>query len=339
MMKKWVLAVALLSLAISMGCRNVTGVSQVKVVVSNQGNISVLYVGQEVQFTATVTGASNTAVPWSLSSDGGCTGSACGTLDANGKYTAPPASPGSNVNITITATSQADSRASDSMSVKVHQITLQITPNPVNVGVNLTQQFVAVALPDDAPQTVVWSIQNCTGNCGSIDQNTGLYTAPASVPGSPSFQVQAAVPPSLDPSGFNTASVTVVSSRLAGSSTYAFRFSGFNIAGATARAGYFVVAADGKAISSGVEDELTTAGPQKGRTITGGSATMNSNNQGTITLNSTGTGGAESNTYTMVLDANGDIQMIESDSNGTGSGVIELVAKPSNFSTSALNGN
>jgi hypothetical protein len=129
--------------------------------------------------------------------------------------------------------------------------------------------------------------------------------------------------------------VTVVKSRLLGSSTYAFRFSGFNIAGAIARVGNFVVSADGKGIASGVEDELTSGGPQA-RTITGGSVSMNSNNQGTITLNSTGTGGAESNTYTMVLDANGDIQMIES--GGNGSGVIEL-ADPSIFKTSALNGN
>ena len=45
------------------------------------------------------------------------------------------------------------------------------------------------------------------------------------------------------------------------------------------------------------------------------------------------------NTYTVVLDANGDIQMIESDSNGTGSGVIEqLTTAPSKFDLTSLSG-
>src|SRR6266496_1480786 len=182
MTKKWVLAAVLLSLAISAGCRNVKSISNVKVVVTTSENLSILFVTQALQFTATVTGTSNTAVTWSLSSTG-CTGDACGTLSSTGLYTSPAASPGSNVNIAITATSVADNTASDSFSVKVHQITVQITPNPVKVGKGLTQQFTAVALPDDAPQTgVMWSITNCTGSCGSIDPNTGLYTAPASVP-------------------------------------------------------------------------------------------------------------------------------------------------------------
>ncbi|MFI5337604.1 MAG: hypothetical protein ACHQ5A_12520, partial [Opitutales bacterium] len=149
MTKKWVLAVALLSLlAISMGCRNIVAVSQVKVVVSNPGNLSVLYVTQVVQFTATVTGTSNTGVTWSLSGTG-CTGSACGTLDSSGKYTAPPAPAPNPGQVTITATSQADSTRSDSAQVTVKDITVVITPNPENVGKGLTQQFTAVVIPDD----------------------------------------------------------------------------------------------------------------------------------------------------------------------------------------------
>jgi len=326
-MKKWVLAVALLSLAISMGCRNIVAVSQVKVVVSNPGNLSVLYVTQVVQFTATVTGTSNTGVTWSLSG-AGCTGSGSGTLSSSGLYTAPPAPAPNPGQVCITATSQADSTRSDSAQVTVKDITVVITPNPENVGKGLTQQFTAVVIPDDAPQTVTWSIPpaSCVGGpCGSIDASTGIYSAAGASPGA-TLSVQAAVPTALDPSGFSTASVTVVSSRLVGSSTYAFRFSGFDTSGAAiVRVGSFVVGADGKTISSGVEDELTSGGPQLGRTIINtSSASLNSNNQGTITLNSTGTGGPESNTYTMVLDANGDIQIIDSDGPGqSGSGVIE----------------
>jgi hypothetical protein len=230
------------------------------------------------------------------------------------------------VNINITATSQADSRASDSMSVKVHQITVQITPNSPNVGVNLTQQFVAVAVPDDAPQTFTWSQPTCTtAPCGTISvpdpNNTALavYAAPGSP--SPANDVKFIATSTVDTTGFTQATVTVVKSRLLANSTYAFRFSGFNSLGATARAGSFVVAADGATISSGVADELTTGGPQHCPTVTGSysPASNDSNNQGTVILNLCGA----SNTYTAVLDANGDIQVIESDSKGTGSGVIE----------------
>jgi len=228
---------ALLSLALAGGCAkggNGTG-NGISVTVSDTPNVRVFYVTQVVQFTAKVTGTSNTAVTWTLSNNG----------------------------------------------------------------------------------------TDCTANatlCGSID-GTGKYTAPTTVPSPATFSVQAAVPPSLDPSGFNQADGTIVKSRLGSSKQYAFRFSGFDITGgATALAGNFVVATDGRTITSGVEDELTTSGWTP-RTLTG-LYTANSNNEGTITLNPSGT---SSNTYTVVLDANGDIQMIESDSNGKGSGLIEQV--------------
>ena len=339
MIKNCLFAMALLSLALAGGCaKGGNGLGNgISVSVSDAGNLSVFYVTQVVQFTAKVTGTSNTAVTWSLSGTA-CTGSGnpCGTIDANGKYTAPATAP-NPAKVTVTATSQADTTKSDFLAVTIKQITVQITPNPVNVGVGLTEQFTAVVVPDDAPQSVTWTIQNCTGNCGSIDTKTGLYTAPGAVPSPATFSVQAAVPQSLDPSGFNQADATIVNSRLGSSkqaTTYAFRSSGFNITGATALAGNFVVATDGRTITSGVEDELTTAGPHHSSTLTG-LFTATSNNQGTITLNPSG---APSNTYTVVLDANGDIQMIESDSNGKGSGVIEQVASPTKLNTGALLG-
>src|ERR1700675_2454487 len=337
MIKKCLFAVGLLSLALAGGCAkggNGTG-SGISVTVSD-GSLSVFYVTQVVQFTAKVTGTSNTAVTWTLSGTA-CTGSGnpCGTIDANGKYTAPATGP-NPPKITVTATSQAGTTKSGFLQITVDQITVQITPNPVNVGIGLTEQFTAVVVPDDAPQSVTWTIQNCTGNCGSID-GTGKYTAPTTVPSPATFSVQAAVPPSLDPSGFNQADGTIVKSRFGSSkqvTTYAFRFSGFDITGgATALAGNFVVATDGRTITSGVEDELTTSGWTP-RTLTG-IYTATSNNEGTITLNPSGT---SSNTYTVVLDANGDIQMIESDSNGKGSGVIEQVASPTKLNTGALLG-
>jgi hypothetical protein len=56
------------------------------------------------QFTATVTGTSQTAVAWSVT---GCTGTACGTISATGLYTAPFDIP-NNATVTVVATLESD---------------------------------------------------------------------------------------------------------------------------------------------------------------------------------------------------------------------------------------
>ena len=120
-----------------------------------------------------------------------------------------------------------------------------------------------------------------------------------------------------------------------GGTNYAFRFTGFNALGATAYTGSFVVSPDGHTIASGVADGLTASGPQHYSSLNG-SFTPSSNNHGSITLNF---GGGPSITFSAVIDAGGDIQVIESDSNGTGSGVIEQLSQaPSKFNLALLNG-
>jgi hypothetical protein len=61
------------------------------------------------QFTATVTGTTNTAVTWSLNP-------ATGTIDANGLYTAPASIPAAET-VTVTATSVADPNSFDTATV------------------------------------------------------------------------------------------------------------------------------------------------------------------------------------------------------------------------------
>ena len=58
------------------------------------------------QFTATVTGTSDTRVTWGISG-AGCSGSECGAIDSTGLYTAPWCVP-SPATVTVTATSVAD---------------------------------------------------------------------------------------------------------------------------------------------------------------------------------------------------------------------------------------
>jgi len=69
------------------------------------------------QFTATVTGSSNTAVTWSVNGSNGGNGTV-GTVSSSGLYTAPVSVP-NPATVTVTATSQADSTKSDSASVTI----------------------------------------------------------------------------------------------------------------------------------------------------------------------------------------------------------------------------
>jgi hypothetical protein len=66
------------------------------------------------QFVAAVSGGANTSVTWAVQSavaGEGCAGSACGSINSAGLYTAPTSAPSPNA-ITITATSKADSTKS-----------------------------------------------------------------------------------------------------------------------------------------------------------------------------------------------------------------------------------
>jgi len=92
-------------------------------------------IGGSQQFSATVTGTGNTAVTWSVNGVAG--GNATlGTVSANGLYVSPASVPNPNT-IKVTATSVADSRASDSANVTLQNPVPAVTtvsPNPVNVG-------------------------------------------------------------------------------------------------------------------------------------------------------------------------------------------------------------
>ena len=344
MAKNELLAAALLTLGVCVACSNSSGGGGngggggVKVTVSPGGQTVGVTLTQT--FTASVTGTNNTAVTWSVSGTG-CSGNACGSIDANGKYTAPNIPP-SPATVTVTATSQADTTKSGTATVNVVNITVNVTPGPADVAVNAQQQFTAIAVPDAAPQTFTWSVICTSGNCGTVapgtDPTVATYTAPASVPNPQDVKVRATSTVNPPNQAFADANVTVVTSRMP-AGTYAFRFSGFNIILGLpiAMVGNFKIANNGT-IQSGDEDDLAPGPTHRAIVSSGSSIAMASNNQGTLTL---ATGPTNSNAYTIVLDASGDIQMVESTSDGTnrrGSGVIEQAA-PSKFNNGALIGN
>jgi Big-like domain-containing protein len=129
------------------------------------------------QFSATVSGTTNTAVTWSV--DGVNGGNATvGTINSSGLYTAPSA-PGAH---TVTATSVADATKSATAAVTVKQmVSVAISPTTAALGVGTTQQFTATVTGTTNPG-VTWSVDGVNGGNGSVGTITqnGLYTAPSS---------------------------------------------------------------------------------------------------------------------------------------------------------------
>jgi hypothetical protein len=335
MMKNLLFALALLGVALWTGCATGGGGHGGGVQVSvADGNVGQVAVTLTLQFTATVTGTSNHAVTWSVRQNGSnC--STCGTIDANGLYTAPVTAPASAA-VDIVATSQADSSRSGSLGVTVLQVTVNVTPklsNPVIVAKGSKQQFSARALPDvDArAEHFTWSLVCDAGAnlCGTIDAGTGLYTAPNAVPNPATAHVTATS--TIDATGFATSDITIANSRLSGNSTYAFRLSGYDATGPIAIAGNFATSSSG-AIIGGTQDELTSTASVIRTILNTSTLAIDSNVHGTLTLN-TSAGGR---IYKVAFNADGDGRMIELDGTGRRASGEIIQANTGKFKTSAL---
>lgn len=167
---------------------SITGSTTVTIAAPGAVSISIsptgaaLNVGATQQFTAKVTGSSNTAVTWRVSGIG-CSGTICGTITTGGLYTAPSTVPTPSI-VTVTATSAADSTKSAGATITImEETTVTVSPSAVSVAENKTQQFTA-KVTGTANTAVTWTLQGagCSGSaCGTIT-SSGLYTAPASVP-------------------------------------------------------------------------------------------------------------------------------------------------------------
>jgi hypothetical protein len=169
---------------------------------------ALVIVGSSQQFTARISGTSNTAATWSVRGTG-CTGTACGTVSGSGLYTAPPAVPNA-ATVFVTATSVADPTKSATATLTILlPIIVNLSPGSATVVTSRQQQFTAT-VTGNPNTTVVWSVSGsgCTGTaCGQIS-STGLYTAPATVP-TPAL-VTVKVASAADPNIFRTTTVTII---------------------------------------------------------------------------------------------------------------------------------
>jgi len=165
-------------------------------------------VGAQQQFTATVTGTTNTAVTWSLSGSG-CSGATCGTITAAGLYTAPAAIPSPGA-VTVTATSKADTtKSGNATATIVAAVLVSVSPTSANVIAGAQRQFSAT-VTGTANTAVTWSLSGsgCSGSaCGTIT-TAGLYTAPSAVPSPATVTVTATS--QADPTKSASATVTVI---------------------------------------------------------------------------------------------------------------------------------
>ena len=155
-----------------------TGVSAGGVSVKVTPSSATLVPNQQQNFTATVTGASNTAVNWFVDGIAGGN-STVGTING-GLYTAP-ATAG---NHSVKATSVADPTQSASAYVVVSStppVSVTVTPSSATLLPGQQQNFVAT-VTNASNTAVTWYVDGTAGGTSAAGTITtsGLYTAPQS---------------------------------------------------------------------------------------------------------------------------------------------------------------
>src|SRR6185437_8745201 len=124
--------------------------------------------GATQQFSAIVSGSTNTNVTWSTSA---------GSISSTGVLTAPSVTAISYVTVTATSAAAGDSKASAIVTVNPPtstntSITVSLNPTSATITSGGTQQFLA-AVSGTSNTSVIWS-----ASAGSISTN-GLLTAPS----------------------------------------------------------------------------------------------------------------------------------------------------------------
>lgn len=137
------------------------------------------------QFTASVTGTSNTSVTnWQVNGVPGGS-SDTGTISTSGLYKAPGTLAASPMQITISAASAVDTSVTGSVLANVH-VTVSVTPSTdtIGQGANLLYTATVNGAPSTA-QGVTWSVPTQNGggfiqvqDTIGIPSNQGIYVAP-----------------------------------------------------------------------------------------------------------------------------------------------------------------
>lgn len=211
-----ILAVAATAVVLAAaGCGGGRNNTNVVTVVVSPSNLA-LVVNQVQNFTAIVTGNTNTAVTWSCtfttttttttngtsttttSTPAPCTdkdGVLSNQADTTVTYTAPATVQNPLHTIQIVATSKADTKKTGTAQVVIDSgIRVSVIPSTATLATGESFTFNAGVTNDVAPPNggVTWSVTNdatatstsasCAPGCGSVDAATGKFTAPATLP-------------------------------------------------------------------------------------------------------------------------------------------------------------
>lgn len=141
-----------------------------------------LQTGQSAQFTASVSGSSNTAVNWLVNGIAGGN-SAVGSINTGGFYTAPATAPSGGVTVTAQSVAQTSVSASATVSVMPATVTVAISPTNTSLQVGQSLQFSA-SVSGTSNTGVNWLVSGITGGNSTVGTitSTGLYTAPLNAP-------------------------------------------------------------------------------------------------------------------------------------------------------------
>jgi len=141
--------------------------------------------GNSQTFGATVSGTANTAVTWSVPG-----GAANGSVTSAGVYAAPavmPASPSVKVRATSAANSSVYAEATVTLTAPP-AVTVAVAPVSATVELGTTKSF-AATVTGSANTAVTWTVGGGSAN-GTVTAG-GVYSAPATMPASPSVIVRA----------------------------------------------------------------------------------------------------------------------------------------------------
>lgn len=333
------LATGALGLVVLSGCDGGGGNSPPLppgIAVSLSPAASTIKVDQSQQFTATVTGSSNTAVTWSVGGVG-CAGAACGTVSNTGLYSAPAIVPVPPT-VSVVATAQADTTKTASAALTIgSDVALSVWPSSARVTVSNSRQFLRM-LTGSSNAAVSWSVSGAgcgAGNCGSVSA-AGNYQAPASIPAGVST-VTVSATSVVDPGKSAQAAVTLQNSSLAtlnGSYAFVNRAVG---PGTEGTSGGVFVASGGGALAAGVVDRslpVAVGGKSVDVSFTGTYA-IDNNNVGNLIFALPG----GSNEWRMAVNASGSKAFMQAYFNpDVRTSTVLYKTDPTQFTNAGVNG-
>ena len=205
----WFLSGILLAMAWTYGCGG--GSSTVTVTISP--TTATVKLGQTEQFTAAVTGNSNTTVTWAVNNVTGGNASV-GTITTAGFYTAPSNAVNAS-SVSVTATSVADTSKSASATVTISSgaVVTVLPTTGATIAVGNCYQFsdtVTNLTSTTEPTAVNWdvnSVQGGNSTTGTIT-TTGYYCAPSQLGSSTTYVVKATL--QADTSSYGQTNITVL---------------------------------------------------------------------------------------------------------------------------------